>query len=180
MTFVSITMLKVVAHSMGEPARSGLKVSLRGKWCIIDYDPLFMILICVDVAATDMWCFRWPTLRRKTSKSTSIARVRAMNWSDISVWFRKYVDLLESLDLMFKPDHIWNIDEHGVEHSPKETIVIGEVGRPSRLNQAAEKSFRSTMLTFINAAGVALPPMVIHKGTRVLDSWKKNMPQGKF
>ena len=101
-----------------------------------------------------------------------------MNWADISAWFLKFIEILTQLDILDKPDRIYNIDEHGVEHSPTIKKVIGKKGEESMLIQQGEHSTRSTMVTYINPLGDYVPPLIIHKGKKVCESWHKNKPEG--
>ena len=103
-------------------------------------------------------------------------RADATKYSDVVSWFDKYQDVLSQLGIT-EPHCIYNVDEHGTEHSPIVKNIIGEKGRKSFQIQPTEKPSRSTMLTYINAAGFALPPMVIHKG-RFRKSWETDKPKG--
>ena len=120
---------------------------------------------------------RHPKLRQKTSTDLSVARAKKTNWTDVLFWFLKYNNALQQLGIN-TPEQVWNVDEHGTEHSPKIKKVVGEVGQKSYTIQAGEKSLRSTMLTYVNAAGRAVPPLVIHKG-RYNPSWENGKPEGR-
>ena len=68
------------------------------------------------------------------------------------------------------PKYIWNIDEHGSEDIAKVKRVVGIKGIKQYQIQTREKPRQTTMLTYVNGAGYALPPMVIHRG-KYHDSW---------
>ena len=68
------------------------------------------------------------------------------------------------------PKYIWNINEHGSEDMAKVKRVIGIKGIKQYQMQPREKPRQTTMLTYVNAAGYALPPMVIYRG-KYHDSW---------
>ena len=79
--------------------------------------------------------------------------------------------------------YLWNVDEHGTEDVLKHSKVVGIKGIKANQTVCREKSCRSTMyictyvtyVTYVNAAGYALPPMVIHRG-KFHDNWCKNAP----
>ena len=61
-------------------------------------------------------------------------------------------------------NYIWNIDEHGSENMAKVKKVLNIKGIKQYQIQPREKPRQTTMLTYVNATGFALPPMVIHSG----------------
>ena len=132
-------------------------------------------LIHVEIHSC-LFQIRWPRLKKKTPVNISRQRADATKYSDVVSWFDKYQDVLTQLGIT-EPHCIYNVDEHGTEHSPIVKNIIGEKGRKSFQIQPTEKPSRSTMLTYINAAGFALPPMVIHKG-RFRKSWETDKPKG--
>ena len=79
---------------------------------------------------------------------------------------RKFFDQLEQVlsDLnIVNPQQIWNCDESRCQDVPKEDEVIGETGVPQYCTVPKEQGETSTILTFANAAGLAVPPLIIHK-----------------
>ena len=58
-----------------------------------------------------------------------------------------------------------------MQNVPKGQDVIGVLGEKANSQVPTERGETSTILTFANAAGQVLPPLVIHKGHRVNDSW---------
>ena len=87
----------------------------------------------------------------------------------IDQWFDMYQSLLEQLHITDQK-YIWNINEHGSEDMAKVKRVVGIKGRKQYQMQPREKPRWTTMLTYVNAAGFALPSMVIHRG-KYHDSW---------
>ena len=61
---------------------------------------------------------------------------------------------------------------------PKEDEVIGETGVPQYHTVPKEQGETSTILTFANAARLVVPPLIIHKGDKVSDTWCINCPVG--
>ena len=90
-------------------------------------------------------------------------------------WFDEYEKVVKELKIDYPHYNAWNVDEHGTEDVLKCSKVVGIKGIKANQTVCREKARRSTMLTYVNAAGYALPPMVIHKG-KFHDSWCKNAP----
>ena len=93
----------------------------------------------------------------------------------IDTWFDQYEDLVAQLGIT-DPAQIWNIDEHGSEDLHKVKRVVGIKGIKQYQIQPCEKARHTTMLTYVNATGYALPPMVIHRG-KYHDSWCIDAPK---
>ena len=90
---------------------------------------------------------------------------------------RKFFDQLEQVlsDLnIFNPQQIWNCNESGCQDVPKEDEVVGETGVPQYHTVLKEQGETSTIITFANAAGLVVPPVIIHKGGKVSDTWQIN------
>jgi hypothetical protein len=121
---------------------------------------------------------RHKELRKKKTIGLSINRAMGANRSVINSWFGLYKRTLEELGLSNQPSHIWNVDESGMCDVPKESEVIGETGATCHRIVGGEKGENSTLVTFINAAGLACPPMLIHSGSRVQASWSDGAPHG--
>ena len=119
---------------------------------------------------------RYPKLKVKEGVTNlSIARAQASNHDSVTTWYKKYQNVLDQLEIT-DPRYIWNIDEHGSEDMPKVKKIIGLKGIKQFQKQPHEKPKRTTMLTYVNAAGFALPPLVIHKG-KYHDSWRNHCPR---
>ena len=118
----------------------------------------------------------YPQLKvKETVTNLSIACANATKKSSVLVWYKKYENVLKQLEIT-DPKYIWNIDQHGSEYMPKVKKVIGLKGIKQFQQQPHEKPKRTTMLTYVNAAGFALPPPVIHKG-KYHDSWRTHCPR---
>ena len=93
----------------------------------------------------------------------------------ISNWF----SLLEEITTKFRilsPCQIWSGDETGIQNVPKEVKVLGVKKIRTFQQVSGEQGETSTVLTFVNAAGQSVPPMIIHKGQRVQDTWRLKAP----
>ena len=71
------------------------------------------------------------------------------------------------------PMNIWNCDKSSVHDMPKEQEVLGVTGEKT----SKEQGETSPILTFTNACKQVFPPMVIHKGGYVSNTWKQRVPQ---
>ena len=105
----------------------------------------------------------------------SLARALGSTHNIVENWFNSYEKLIEDLGIT-DPECIWNSDEHGSEDMHKVKKVTGIKGIKQFQVQPREKPRRTTMLTYVNAAGYALPPMVIHRG-KYHDSWRIDAPK---
>ena len=95
----------------------------------------------------------------------------------IKKFFDQYQSELQHLKID-DPKQIWNVDESGCQDVPKEELVVGETGIPASTIVGKEQGETSTVLTFTNADGSCIPPMVIHKGKKVPKSWNTDKPVG--
>ena len=71
---------------------------------------------------------------------------------------------------------IWSGDETGVQNILKEIKVLGYKNIHTFQQVSSEQGETSTVLSFISAAGNVVPPLIIHKGQCVQDSWKVKAP----
>ena len=115
---------------------------------------------------------RHPDLVLKKAKNLSSARAMCANPTVIAQWFREYKNVRDEFGIT-SGEQIWSGDETGVQTIPKEYLVIGEKGKKAYQQVSGEKGETSTILTFVNALGRVCPPMIIHKGKRVQDTWIK-------
>ena len=81
----------------------------------------------------------------------------------VMLWFQKFTSVLSQMGIN-SPDQIWNIEEHGTEHAVKSKRIVGIKNIRQFQKQSHKKPNRTTMVTYVNAAGYALPPLIIHKG----------------
>ena len=74
----------------------------------------------------------------------------------IENWFDQYENLVAQLGID-DPAYIWNIDEHRSEDLHKSKHIVGIKGIKQFQIQPHEKARCTNMLTYVNAAGYALP-----------------------
>ena len=93
----------------------------------------------------------------------------------ISQWF----NLLKKIQMevgIVSPTRIWSGDETGVQNVPKEIKVLGIKNIRTFQEVSSEQGEMSTILSFVNALGNVVPPMIIHKRQQVQDTWKIKSP----
>ena len=68
---------------------------------------------------------RKPWMRKKNAQNLSAARVMAVNPVQVEKFFQLLKKWVRDLEIEFKANHIWNVDETGISDVPKERKVIG-------------------------------------------------------
>ena len=116
-----------------------------------------------------------PQITLKKARNLSITRAMGANPTVIGSWFT-LLDKIKKTAGITSPDQIWSGDEMGVQNVPKEVKVLGLKNIRCFQQVSAEQGETSTILSFISAAGNVVPPMVLHKGVRVQDTWKLKAP----
>ena len=117
-------------------------------------------------------------LKKKNAKNLSIHRAECSNAYQVAKFFQLYQSLLLQYELKYKPFNIWNIDETGLPDIPREQKVVGVTGEAASQTVAREKPVNITLLTYVSAGGLAMPPMVIFKGSKVDPDWREAVPSG--
>ena len=121
-------------------------------------------------------CFQ-PKLMIKTPKLLSMYCAKSANPEVVSNWFSLYKDVLNESHIG-GPPYICKIDECGCVDAlkPKKVVTVKKV----QANQLvpAEKGQTTTAVVFVNVAGMNTKPIGIHKGTRVMEEWRNDMPEG--
>ena len=123
--------------------------------------------------------FLWhhPQLTIKTTKLLCVYHTKLVNPKVISNWFALYKNILNN-NHIGGPLYLWNIDKCRCVNSPKPKKVVGvKKVRANKLGQA-EKGQTTTAVVFVNAAGIYTKPIVIHRGTCVMEEWRNDIPEG--
>ena len=118
---------------------------------------------------------RHPTITLKKARNLSIACAMGANPTVISQWF----DLLKKIQTevgIVSPAQIWSGNETGVQNVPKEIKVLGIKNIRTFQQVSSEQGEMSTILSFVNVLGNVVPPVIIHKGQLVQDTWKIKSP----
>ena len=93
----------------------------------------------------------------------------------IGNWFQLLKKIQDTAGII-SPDQIWSGDETGVQNVPKEVKVLGVKHIRTFQQVSSEQGETSTILSFVSAGGKVCPPLVIHKGQRVQETWRMKAP----
>ena len=118
---------------------------------------------------------RHPDISLKKARNLSIARAMGANPTVISQWYTLLKEVMDTVDIT-SPEQIWSGDETGIQNIPKEIKILGYKKLRTFQQVSSEQGETSMVLSFISAAGNVVPPLVIHKGQHVQDSWKIKAP----
>ena len=121
---------------------------------------------------------RKPRLRKKNAQNLSAARAMAVNPVQVDKFFELLKQWVRAWEIEFKPNNVWNVDETGISDVPKERRVIGISGEGVFQTVADEKGTTTTVVTFVSAGGLHVPPMIIFKTGKVKNIWREAAPSG--
>ena len=93
----------------------------------------------------------------------------------ISQWYNLLKEVMDMVDIT-SPEQIRSGDKTGVQNIPKEIKVLGYKKICTFQQVLSEQEETSTVLSFVSTAGNVVPPLVIHEGQCVQDSWKLKAP----
>ena len=116
-----------------------------------------------------------PDITLKKAHNLSIARAMGANPTVIRNWFKLLKDVKDTAGII-SPDKIWSGDETGIQNVPKEVKVLGMKHIRTFQQVSSEQGETSTVLSFVSAGGKVCPPLVIHKGQRVQETWRLKAP----
>ena len=105
----------------------------------------------------------------------AIACAMGANPTVIRSWFTLLEKIKNTVGIT-SPDQIWSGDKTGIQNVPKEVKLLALKNIHTFQQVSAEQGETSIILSFISTAGNVVPPMVIHKGVRVQDTWKLKAP----
>ena len=121
---------------------------------------------------------RHPEVRSKVSVNLSIARAISANPTQISHFFNKYKEWVDNWGLKYLPNNIWNVNECGVGDVPQPSTVVEVTGECSFQTVSGEKPTNTTIVSYISAGGMTMPPFVIFKAARIKPEWCEAAPTG--
>ena len=121
---------------------------------------------------------RHPEVRSKVSVNLSIARAISANPTQISHFFNQYKEWVDNWGLEYLPNNIWNVNECGVANVPQPSTVVGVTGECSFQTVSGEKPTNTTIVSYISARGMTMPPLVIFKAARIKPEWHEAAPTG--
>ena len=120
---------------------------------------------------------RHPDLSVRKAQSMNPARAAKLNRFIITDYFTKLETTLEELNLLTRPDRIYDMDEKGcrltLHHQQK---VVSAKGRKRVHVVAPEHAENVTIVASANAIGNCVPPMIIFKGVNRKPSFGDDLP----
>ena len=116
-----------------------------------------------------------PDISLKKARNLSIARAMGANPTAISQWYSLLKEVMDKVDIT-SPEQIWSGNETCVQNMLKEIKVLGYRKIRTFQQVSSEQGKTSMVLSFVSAVGNVVPPLVIHKGQHVQDSWKIKAP----
>ncbi|XP_052268856.1 jerky protein homolog-like isoform X1 [Dreissena polymorpha] len=107
---------------------------------------------------------RHPELSIRKPEKLSAVRARMLNPVVVNNYFEDLNQIVNGMQI--GPAQVWNCDETGLnfEHSP--VRVVAERGA-AVVSKTSQKSSNLTIMACVNAAGKAMPPLIITKGKTV-------------
>ncbi|CAH1974188.1 unnamed protein product [Acanthoscelides obtectus] len=109
------------------------------------------------------------------------ARAQKVNRFIVNDHFSKLKEILLELDIMDKPERIFNVDEKGctlnLHHQPS---VLAKRGAKRVHLLAPEHGENVTIVSYGNALGNSIPPAILFKGKRMKPEWKHTLPPGSL
>ena len=112
-------------------------------------------------------------LTKKTPQQLSAHRAKCASRHTVYQWMQRLGEMYERHDIL-SGMQIWNVDETGLIDIPKLRKVICHTKGKAQQIVGKEKGSLTTCLGMCNAAGLKVPPMIIHKGANVQNHWKTN------
>ena len=125
----------------------------------------------------ELFMERHEELTLKKPKLLSIYRAKSVTRTVINTWFELYKDLMWEHGI-HSPTQCWNFDETGAIDCNRSQSVVGVTGEKTHQLTPSEKGVTTSVVTYVNAAGLRTKPMIIHRGQRVQDVWRTGMPFG--
>lgn len=79
---------------------------------------------------------------------------------------------MSSLQILDKPQHVWNVDETCLFTDPSKTRIIAPVGEKATRTTYGTGREAFTVMAGISAGGEKLPPLILFKGKNLQSTWK--------
>ena len=123
---------------------------------------------------------RHSEVRKKMAVNLLIAQAIYANPGQIDKFFMEYKDWIEEWGLQYRPNLIWNTDECGVSDVPKSRAVVGVTGERTFQTVSKDKGENTTIVSYVSAGGVAMPPFIIFKAAKVKTELREAAPSGYY
>lgn len=122
---------------------------------------------------------RHPELAKRKAQHLNEARAEKLNRFIVQDYFEKLKDIFKMLDIMNKPERIFNVDEKGCRLSlHRQPVVLARKGSRRVHYRGKEHGENVTIVSCGNALGSVIPPMILFKGQRMKRDWSDNLPHG--
>ena len=108
-------------------------------------------------------------------KANLISSARKSATENLFVIFDFYEvleEVIQEKNLFDKPQHIWNCDESGFPSDPKKVKVVSVRGKTAYRVTAGAGRENTTTLAVANAAGKALPHLIVFQGKNFQSTWR--------
>ena len=109
------------------------------------------------------------SLRR--ADSTAHIRMDSINQESISQYFNLLEQTMRSHNIQKSPNQIYNMDETGMPLSPRTPNIVTQNGQKKVRYRTSGKKEQITIIACANAAGQAIPPMIIFEGKYLNHEW---------
>ena len=120
---------------------------------------------------------RWPELRVIKPSSLSEQRAKCASEESLINYFEELNKIFEKYDLADKPEHIYNIDEKGINTEYRPQNVVAAKGYQPQVVMG-NRSKTVTLIGAGNAVGSQVPPFFIFPGQRMMPELMKGQTPG--
>lgn len=110
-------------------------------------------------------------LSLKKPQVVECSRKKACNPFTIYGYFELLRKTMDELNIMDKPDRIWNLDETSFCLDPSKTKIVGAIGTPATRTTHGSGRDNTSVLMACSAIGQKAPPLIIFKGKNIWDKW---------
>ncbi len=121
----------------------------------------------------DRFLSRNKELNIKVPQQLSVYRASCCNRVTVKRWMDFVKTIFDKYDIV-SAMQVWNLDETGLVDVAKMRKVVGVAGQKANQIVPKEKGETTTVVVMGNAAGLKVPPLVIHKGKRIQPDWLLN------
>ncbi|XP_018370178.1 PREDICTED: tigger transposable element-derived protein 1-like [Trachymyrmex cornetzi] len=188
-SILTIEQEKDLSQRILRMADIGLPITLKMlkyqvyKFCTLHQIPHTFNTIACTAGRSWLTAFlkRNPKISRRKAQFMNQARAQKLNKFIVKDHFEKLNNLLTELDIKFKPERIFNMDEKGcrltMHHQP---TVLAQKGAKRVHFIANEHAENVTVVGCVSAIGNVIPPMIIFKGKRGKPEFTDNLPPGSI
>lgn len=122
---------------------------------------------------------RHPEISPRRAQNMNPARAQKLNKYIVKDYFEKLERVLLELDIMDKPERIYNVDEKGCRLTlHHQQAVLAQKGARRVHLVAPEHAENVTVVSCGNASGGRIPPAILFKGQRLKPEWRDSLPPG--